>query len=148
MRQWLLVGVLASSLTAGWAGLRTSPVPQQSSAESYVRLRIRPENGSTVRRVRLSYVVAPDSILAPAREMPVPLDLDIPGRTIRVQVEALNRAQVTTTTAEYWYGRLLVTRGEVTGVGAEIQVHQGGVAICTTARGVFYPNGGAPRCAA
>ena len=45
------------------------------------------------------------------------------------------RATVTTTTAEFWYGNVAVTRGEVTGVGTDVPVERGALAIRTSARG-------------
>jgi hypothetical protein len=79
-------------------------------------------------------VLEADSLRGAVREVRLPLDIEIRGLTVRVRIDPLSRATVTTTSAEFWYGELRVTRGEVTGVGADIQVDRGSLAIRTAPR--------------
>ena len=114
------------------------PQPLASSA-GYVRLQIRAASPEQRPIVRVSFLES-DSLRGVVRERPLPVDVNVPGLTVRVRVEPLIRTTVTTTVAEFWYGALPVTRGEVTGVGAELQVEQGNLVIRTSPRhGTIVP---------
>jgi hypothetical protein len=69
-------------------------------------------------------------------EVRAPIALTVPGMVSRVRIEPLNRAAITTITAEFWHGALLVTQAAVTGVGAHIQVDRGALTIRTDAPGI------------
>ena len=118
-----------SLLFVGLAGLSAAP-----AATGVARLRVLAENSVQPATVRVSYLEA-DTLRGVVQELDLPVDLEVPGLTVRVRIEPLNRALVTRTTAEFWYGSLFVTRGEVTGVGADIQVDRGALAMRTAPRG-------------
>ena len=125
--------------TACLIAVAAEPPNPVSAGAAYVRLQIRAANPEQRPFVRVTFVAA-DSLRGAVRELPLPVELDVRGLTVWVQVEPLNRAIVTTTVAEFWYGGLPVTRGEVTGVGAELQVEQGNLVIRTSPRhGAIVP---------
>ena len=127
--------LLAACLIAVAAGSPTS----SAAGAGYVRLQIRAANPEERPIVRVTTFES-DPVRGVVREHPLPVELQVPGLSVRVQVEPRNRATVTTTVAEFWYGGLPVTRGEVTGVGAELQVEQGNLVIRTSPRhGAIVP---------
>jgi ABC-type amino acid transport substrate-binding protein len=126
----LIGGVLLAGSAAAAAAASTSAAAL--AARGVVRVRVRAENPQAA-IVRMSVVEA-DTLRGVVQELPLPIDIELTGLTVRVRFDPMNRAIVTTTTAEFWYGDLRVTRGEVTGVGADIQVERGGLAIRTAAR--------------
>ena len=131
---------LAACLVAIAAG---PPQPMTARA-GYVHLQVRSANLEERPVVRVTFVES-DSLQGSVRELPLPVDVNVPGLTVRVRVEPLVRTTVTTTVAEFWYGALPVTRGEVTGVGAELQVERGNLAIRTSPRhGSVVPLGPQP----
>lgn len=95
-----------------------------TTVEPEFRLQVKALQPGAGGRVRVTFLEGPKALRERGvQEVDLPFTMVVPGQTVRVKIEPMNRALKTTTEAEFWWGIPLV-QGTVTGIGADVQLYE------------------------
>ena len=102
-----------------------------------IRLRIdgertNPEVWPTRGKVKITFLDGPDSLRSVTREVSLPFSVAVSGDLLKVTIEPLAAAEVTTVRVEAQHDAKVLSEGTVTGRGAHVDVRGGSIILGTS----------------
>ena len=113
-------------------------LPAQATVASGDQIRLRidgertnPEVWPPRGKVKITFLDGPDSLRSVTREVSLPFSVAVSGDRLKVTIEPLGAAEVTTVRVEAQRDAKVLSEGTVTGRGAYVDVHGGSILLGT-----------------